>query len=388
MKIKCSQESLFYGLQTVQKAITNKSQMPIYNGILFEAIKDKVHLFATDLEIAIDCYIPAEVEEEGSVVMPNKLISALIGKLPKQDISIESSEKTTNVKTKNSKYQIMGFPAEEFSTFPEIEPTISVKVSQGKLKRAIEKTIFAVSKDTYRAFLNGTCFQFNKDNLELVATDSHRLSYIKSNITRIGQLEAKDNEIIIPYKTLTELLKLLEDSDEVFVNLNVEQNQMIFILYPEETERSIRVYSRLIDGKFPDFKKIVPKEFNNNIAVDKENLKKGIERVSLFTDPSDNCLDIEVKAVEGTIKAEDECEMILSSNTADLGKANEKIVCYSKEESVKLTVNSGYILDILSAIETEKVIIKIVDATSPLILLPENNKECLHIAMPIRNQDK
>lgn len=385
MKIKCSQESLFYGLQTVQKAISNKLQMPIYNGILFEAGEDKLHLFATDLSIGIDCYIPAKVEEEGSVVVPNKIIISLVQKLSQGDMAIESTEGVSIIKTDKSQYEILGFLAEEFSSFPKIKPLVSLKIPQGKLKRAIEKVIFSVSREETRAFLNGASFKVSGNKLEITSTDSHRLSHNKCDIVRIGQSDKDEHEVIVPQRTLSELLKLLDESDEVFVNINMEDRQMMFVLYPEEQEKSIRVYSRLIEGDFPDFKQIIPKEFKTRIKIDNKNLEETIGRVSLFTDDNIGCINMSTKDIDSEIKLKNESEMILDSKTQSLGKAKEKMVCFKKGDDIKITINSKYILDILNAIKTDNVVIKIVDKLSPIVIVSETGKDCFYIVMPVRS---
>jgi len=387
MKIICSQESLFSGLQTVQKAISNETNLPIYSGILFEAKGDKVHLFATDLSIGIDCYIPAKVEEEGSTVMPHKIITSLVQKLPGEEIIIESSEGVTTINAKHSKYKILGFKAEEFASFPQIKPIISCKISQGILKKAIEKTIFAASREETRAFLNGALFDMAGDKLAITTTDSHRLSHTECDVTRIGKSEQDENKAIIPKRTLLELLKLLNDSNDVFVNVNMEERQTMFVLYPEEEKKSIRVYSRLIAGEFPDYKQIVPQKFNSEIKVAADNLKKTIERVSLFTEDSMGYINISIGDIESEIKLENECEMTLDSEMKTVGQAKEKMACFKEGKNVKFSVNSKYILDILNVIEEDDAIIKIVDEKSPITVIPKEEKNCFHIVMPILKEE-
>ena len=386
MKITCSQESLFYGLQTVQKAISARTSMPIYNGVLFEAEKDKVHLFATDLEIGIDCYIPIKIEEEGSTVIPNKLIGDLVRKLPQGDINIESSKGISTIKANNNKYEITGFCGEDFSSFPAIKPIVSIQITQGKLKKAIEKVIFAISNSEQRTFLNGASFKVLQDKLEITATDSHRLSYYECDIMRIGKSNEEEYQVIVPQKPLIELSKLLDSSEEVFVNVYMEERQMMFVLYPEESKKSIRVYTRLLEGQFPNHKQIIPEKFNTQVTINGDILKKGIERVSLFTEFDTGCIDISFESIKEGIKVENECEMLLFSETANLGKAKEKIICYNKGDDVKVAVNAEYILDVLNIIETENIIMKIVNANSPMIIVPETGKDYLYIAMPIRRE--
>ena len=387
MKITCSQESLFYGLQTVQKAISGRTNMPIYSGVLFEAEKDKVHLFATDLEIGIDCYIPVVIEEEGSTVIPIKLAIDLIRKLPQGDIKIESENGISVIKANKNKYKIVGWCGEDFSSFPTIKPIVSIQITQKKLKNTIEKVIFAILKNEQRIFLNGASFKILQNKLEITATDSHRLSYCECEILRIGKSNEEDFQVIVPQKPLIELLKLLDDSnEEVFVNIYIEAKQMVFVLYPEEAKKAIRIHTRLIEGNFPDHRQIIPKEFNTQVTINNEILKKGIERVSLFTEFDAGCINISIKAIQEAIKVENECEMTLNSETENLGKAREKIICYNKGNDIEIVVNAKYILDVLSVIETENTVIKMVNESSPMVIVPEQDKDFLHIVMPIRRE--
>ena len=160
MKFICSQKSLLNGIQIVQKGISNKIGLPIYDGILFESSSDnKIHLFATDLEIGIDCYIPAQVIENGSIVIPNKIISELIRKFPTGNIEIESLDNNIVIKENSSNYKILAFSSEEFSNFPEMEIKSKIKINQKLLKESIQQVIFSTSKDENRSFLNGALFK-------------------------------------------------------------------------------------------------------------------------------------------------------------------------------------------------------------------------------------
>jgi len=211
MKIICSQESLLRGIQTVQKGISSRIGLPIYNGILFEANEDnKVHLFATDLEIGIDCYIPAQVIETGSTVIPSRIISELVKKFPEGKIEMECLDNNiTTVKENSSNYKILGFSAEEFSTFPEIKIKAKTKINQKLFKETIQQVIFATSRDENRNFLNGALFKITDNKIEVVTTDSHRLSLKNIKPTNIENPSPEEVEVIIPYRALSELSRLL-----------------------------------------------------------------------------------------------------------------------------------------------------------------------------------
>ena len=384
MKFICSQESLMHGIQIVQKGISNKIGLPIYNGILFEVSKDnKVHLFATDLEIGIDCYVPAQVIESGAVVIPNRIISELIRKFPEGNIEIESKENNiTTIKENNSIYKVLGFSAEEFSNFPEIEIKSKLKLSQKNLKDTIQKTLFSASKDENRSFLNGALFKIMDNKIEVVTTDSHRLSVKNIIISKTDSNLTNESEVIIPYKTLAELYKLLTDEKEVFVEIHIGEKQVIFILFPNSEKNSIRIYSRLIEGQFPNYHQIIPKSFKTEIKINTNEFLEKMERISLFVREDLNTVKLEIKNKESI--SEEKCEILLKALSQNIGEAYETIICFKKGEDIIITFNSKYILDVLKVIKTKNTEIKFNNPLNPVIINPENDKNYLYILMPVR----
>jgi len=384
MKFICSQESLIHGIQTVQKGISNKIGLPIYNGILFEVSKDnKVHLFATDLEIGIDCYVPAQVMEGGAVVIPNRIISELIRKFPEGNIEVESKENNvTTIKENNSVYNILGFSADEFSNFPEIEIKSKIKLSQKILKDTIQKTIFSASKDENRSFLNGALFKIIDNKIEVVTTDSHRLSLKTIPTSKIDENIIQESEVIIPYRTLSELYKLLTDEKEVFVEINVGEKQIVFILFPNGQKNSIRIYSRLIEGQFPNYHQIIPKSFKTEIKINTDEFRNKMERISLFVREDLNTVKLKIENEENV--SEEKCEILIKALSQNIGEAHETIICSKKGEDIVITFNSKYILDVLRIIKTKNIEIKFNDPLNPVIIQPENDKNYLYILMPVR----
>lgn len=385
MKIICSQESLLHGIQTVQKGISSRIGLPIYNGILFEANEDnKVHLFATDLEIGIDCYIPAQVVETGSTVIPSRIISELIKKFPEGKIEIECKDNNiTTVKENNSNYKILGFSAEEFSNFPEIKMRAKIKLSQKLLKEAIQQVIFAASRDENRTFLNGALFKIIDNKIEVVTTDSHRLSLKNIKPIKIESLLTEGVEVIIPYRALSELSRLLLDNKEVFIEVRIGEKQILFILFPDGQKNSIRIYSRLIEGQFPDYHQIIPDSFKTEIKVNTKDFMDKMERISLFVREDLNTVKMEAINKTGDQK-EERCEIILKAESPSTGEASEKIFCLKKGEDITITFNTNYILDVLKIIKKENTVIKLNDPLNPVIITPDEDKNYTYILMPVR----
>ncbi len=385
MKIVCSQESLLRGIQTVQRGISSRIGLPIYNGILFEAKEDnKVHLFATDLEIGIDCYIPAQVIKTGSTVIPNKIISELIKKFPVGKIEIECSDNNiTTVKENSSNYKILGFSAEEFSNFPEIKLKAKIKLNQKLFKETIQQVIFSTSRDESKTFLNGALFKIINNKIEVITTDSHRLSLKNIKIVNIEKTATEEIEVIIPYRVLSELSRLLLDDEEVFVEIRFGEKQIMFILFPDGQKNSIRVYSRLIEGQFPDYHQIIPDSFKTEIKINTEEFRDKMERIALFVREDLNTVKMEVANKENSQK-EERCEIILKAESPSTGEACEKISSLKKGEDITITFNTDYILDVLKIIKKENTIIKLNDPLNPVIITPDEDKDYTYILMPIR----
>lgn len=385
MKIICSQESLLHGIQTVQKGISSRIGLPIYNGILFEANEDnKVHLFATDLEIGIDCYIPAQVIKTGSTVIPSRIISELIKKFPEGKIEIECTDNNiSTIKENNSNYKILGFSAEEFSNFPEIKMRAKIKVNQKLLKESIQQVIFAASRDENRTFLNGALFKIIDNKIEVVTTDSHRLSLKNIKPIKIESLLTEGVEVIIPYRALSELSRLLLDNKEVFIEVRIGEKQILFILFPDGQKNSIRIYSRLIEGQFPDYHQIIPDSFKTEIKVNTKDFMDKMERISLFVREDLNTVKMEAINKTGDQK-EERCEIILKAESPSTGEASEKIFCLKKGEDITITFNTNYILDVLKIIKKENTIIKLNEPLNPVIITPDEDKNYTYILMPVR----
>ncbi len=385
MKVVCSQESLLHGIQIVQKGISNRIGLPIYNGILFEASNDNiVHLFATDLEIGIDCYIPAQVIETGSTVIPNKIISELIRKFPEGKIEIECADNNiTTIKENNSNYKILGFSAEEFSNFPEIKMRTKIKLTQKIFKEAIQQVIFAASKDENRTFLNGALLKIIDNKMEIVTTDSHRLSLKNIPVLNIEKSSTDELEVIIPSRALLELSKLLLDDEDVFIEIKISEKQIMFILFPDSQKKCIRIFSRLIEGQFPNYHQIIPDSFKTEIKIDTNDFRDKMERISLFVREDLNTVRIEATNKEDTKKIE-KCEITLKAESPTVGEALEKISCLKEGEDIIITFNSDYILDVLKIIKTKHTIIKLNDPLNPVIITPEEDKDYTYILMPVR----
>ena len=388
MKVICSQKSLINGIQMVQKAISTKLGLPIYSGTLFEVTKDnKVHLFSTDLEIGIDCYITAQIIEHGSVVIPNKIFSDLIRKFPEGNIEIEAGEDhIIHINEEDSsKYKILGFSSEEFSPFPNIQSKAKLRMPQKIFKETIQEVIFASSKDENRSFLNGVLLKSSENGIEIAATDSHRLALKNIKLSKKDKIKIENQfEVIIPQRALSELYKLLSLEGDNLLEIGIEEKQVVFILDPEEEHQRTRLFSRIIEGQFPDYHQIIPKKFKTVIQVATEEIKQRMDRITLFVKEDLNTVKIEVHQHTQTV-GESRGDLVIHVNTPDIGDAYEQIPCTVDGEYVEIAFNSRYIMDVLRIIKTDNTEIRLNENLNPAMILPsKNNDQYKYVLMPVR----
>ena len=388
MKVICAQKSLVNGIQTVQKGISNKIGLPIYSGTLFEVTKDnKIHLFSTDLELGIDCYISAQIIQHGSVVIPNKIFSDLIRKFSEGNIEIESgNDNVIHIKENHSEYKILGFSAEEFSPFPSIKSKAKMIIPQVLLKESLQKVIFATSKDESRSFLNGVLFKSLEDGIEIVATDSHRLALKKIDLTQNKKVKVENQfEVIIPQRTLSELLKLLSSEEDRMLEIKIGEKQVIFILDPNGEKNKIRLFSRMIEGQFPDYHQIIPKDFKTIVKVNTDIFRQRVERINLFVKEDINTIKMEVNRSSQNPEVEGRGELRIQVNTPDIGDAYEEIPCTVKGEYVSIAFNARYIIDVLKVIKTDDTEIQLNENLNPAIIRPIEKKLLYdYVLMPVR----
>jgi DNA polymerase-3 subunit beta len=388
MKVICSQKSLVNGTQIVQKAISTKLGLPIYSGILFEVTSDnRIHLFSTDLEIGIDCYISAQIVEHGAVVIPSKIFSDLIRRFPEGNIEIEvDKDNIIHIKEEDlSNYKILGFSAEDFSPFPEIQSNIKIKLTHKILKDTIQEVIFASSKDENRSFLNGVLFKRVEKGLEIAATDSHRLALKKIKLTGKNKIETDNQfEVIIPQRALSELFKLLNFEDDNIIEIDIGEKQVIFILNSEGEKNKIRLFSRIIDGQYPDYHQIIPRQFKTIVKIDTEEFRQRMERITLFVKEDLNTIKIETHLYTQQ-KGENRGELILKAKTPDIGDACEQIPCLVEGEYVEIAFNSRYIVDVLRVIKTDHTEIRLNENLNPAMINPIDKEEQYnYVLMPVR----
>ena len=336
MIISCNTRSLNKAIQTVQRAISSKPSTPIFSGIHIQTNNGKLAIQARDINMAIACNIDADITEEGEIVVSAKHFAELVRKLPEETLTLTKNTENHTIKVSSGKseYQLLLMNEEDYPKFPTFNADKSIAIEDTMIKELIKKTIFACSNDEARPLFTGILVEIADGKITFVGTNTHRLA-IKS----LPYTEAAPMSIIIPSKVLTEISRNLTSDTPELVNISLLNNQIMVVI------DNVTIVSRLIEGKFPDYKRVIPPKFAITAKVNIKALAGTVERVALFS--TDGDYSIIKMSVENN-------ELTITSSSPDVGTGREVIPCASEGEKLNVAFNSKYILDILKNLEAEE----------------------------------
>ncbi|KKO54353.1 DNA polymerase III subunit beta [Paenibacillus sp. DMB20] len=376
MKISILKNVLNESIQHVSKAISSRTTIPILSGIKLDVNHQGVTLTASDTDISIQSFIPAEdekqtivqVDQPGSVVLPAKFFVEIIKKLPSQEIQMEVKENFhTFISAGATEIQMVGLDPEEFPVLPSIDDSQTISVPGDLLKNMIKQTVFSISTHETTPILTGVLWNLADNELKFTATDRHRLA------TRSAALEGTDvkfSNIVIAGKTLNELSKIIPDQNTL-VDIVVADNQVLF-----KIDR-VLFYSRILDGIYPDTSRIIPTSHKTELILDTKKLSESIDRAYLLSKEEKTNI-VRMQTMEsGGIE--------ISSSSSELGKVREELELIDfKGESLRISFNSKYMLDVLKVIESEQLMIAFTGVMSPIILKPLDDSRSMYIILPYR----
>ncbi len=375
MKVSILQENLSKGLNIVNRFILAKAQLPILNNVLIKTENGQLRLTATNLETGINLWLGAKIEKEGEICVPAKKLSEYISLLPPQKINLEVEKNFLKVISEDYKANFISLSPSEFPLVPTLKKKPEIFLLNKELSLAISQVAFAVAQDESRPALTGILFKLRKNKLILVATDGFRLSLKEiEGLKKEEELNKLQEELIIPARALIEVGKVISEGEkEINLGLTItsESNQIIFST-PE-----IEIISRLIEGKFPDFEKIIPNKNEKKIIIETESLLQAVRAASIFAREAANIIRFEIK--------ESNLEVIASN--PQLGE--NKITLEVKNEGIegKIAFNSRYLLDFLNSVKSDLISFEMTTSLNPGIFRPLECKSYLHIIMPIRLQE-
>lgn len=371
MKFKTDRANLHKAASKLLSIVPPKTTLPILSNILFELEEGKLSLKVTDLDVSMTVTLDVDMQKEGSIAVPAKVLTDIVRELPDFDLEVSSYESRLEIKCGSGVYKMSGLPPDDFPKLPDVHIGRQVKMDGTVLSRIVRKVLFAVSRDETRPSLNGVFWHSTDDALNLVATDGHRLAKVSRGDLKIG---GYSKDIIVPPKVLDNLVRLMgEEPGEVGVIIN--ESSIVFIL-----ENEI-LTSRLLEGPYPNYDQVIPRDNKKVLSVDREILNGALKRVAVLS----NSLTHQVKF---GLKAD---ELELTATNFDFGgEAKEKIGVSYKSEDMEIGYNATYVMDILKHVEGEESIFELNTPTTAAIVKSskkEDNEDYFFLVMPLRLLD-
>lgn len=364
MEIKIQKSDLTKAIGLVNNATTTKSNtLPILGNLLIKTQgAEKIELVATDLELGISVTLPCEVISQGSVTMPAKKLNEIVRELPEGDVEIVvAKNNAVNIKAGKAYFKIMGLGEEDFPKLPTWNEENVIEIEQGVFKEGISLTSFAISNDETRYVLNGVLISIKDKKMRLVATDGRRLALIEKALDNPPKA---DFEIIVPIKAIQELNRQL--SWEGVVKIIASQNQVVFHLGQNF------IVSKLIEGHFPNYEQVIPKEKTTETQTDREEFLQAVRRTSLLATPDAPAVKLDL--VRGKI--------LVSSRSPNLGEAKEELSADVQGREVAIGFNPHYLIDVLKNLDVEKISLSLTDPDKPGLL--RGKEGYLYVIMPMQ----
>src|ERR671912_570804 len=376
MRAICNTETFSRRLQLVSRGVSARSAIQLLGGILVEAGGEALKLSATDMEISIQTSSPAEVEGEGRVVIPARIFNDIVRSLPGGSFELEhdASEGTVRLVAGENEYRIRAYAADDYPQLPAMPEEGTFRMSGESLVETVDKVSRSYSRDETRPVLTGILISFEDSRVRMVTTDSYRLS-IKETELATTAFEGS-REAIIPARAMQEVSRIFSGSEEEEVEVSLSENQALFRV------GDVLFGTRLIDGNFPEYRRLLPTTFEREISVSREELMGTLRRVNLFAQRQTPPVPVSLSFSEGAV------EVIVRNG--EVGDAHERLSASSEDEFL-ISFNPNYLLDGVSAIDTEKVVFKLNEPLKPGLIVPEENGEepdFLYLIMPMRDPSR
>lgn len=367
MRLNCSQKDLRFALEIVSLAVNTSTTLPVLNNILLKAAGKKLYFSATNLEIAINYSIAADIKNEGAITIPAKLITNYVNLLEDENVEMKVDDgNTLHIKTKTSQTKIKGISPNEFPLIPKVEKETTIQISAKDLSQTIDSTIFSAATTSTRPILAGAYVVVEKDVLKMVATDSFRLAEKKTKLLKKSE---KSIGCIVPVRTLLELGRILNTKYEKEpVEIQVSKTQILFSV------DGVELVSRLIEGKYPDYEKIIPKATRTKLEIPVDHLSLATKRVSLFARENNNNVKL---------TATNDGKLQIATDETSVGEEKAEVDIKIDGENNKIALNSQYLLDVLGHLK-ENVCIEMDEKLTPVVVKPAKKDDYLYIIMPLK----
>lgn len=366
MKIICTQENLKSGLLSVGKIVSTNNTLPILSYILIKTENGLLKLSSTNLEIATTTFVRCKIEQEGEFAVLSKTIIELINNLPNQNIIIEKINNQIKIETDNYHTLINILPGEEFPLIPTVEKKDTISIEAQGLKKSLDQVVHAASTNQTQPEISGILMEIEGNSIKIVGTDRYRLAEKKMVLK---SPHGQNRQIIVPSKTIMEFSRIIgSQKGEVEMILSETQISLKF--------NNTEIISRLVDGQYPDYKQIIPTGFTTTITTKKPELINALKTAAIFSQAT-NSVRFDFDSNKQSL--------VLTTESQELGKSDVSLAAQVKGDSGTVMLNHRYVLDCLMNIETENVLIKITNDSSPTLFLPEKESDYLYLVMPIKS---
>jgi DNA polymerase-3 subunit beta len=365
MRVICGKDEFAEKLGVVGRGVSTRTSVQILAGIMVRAAGGRLHLSATDMEISVRDSLEAQVEEEGAVVVPGRLLVDIVRLLPAGEVTLEhrADEGVARLTCGSASYQLNTYAAEDFPRLPEIEPENAFTVEREAFLETIARVGRSASRDESRPVLTGILVRFEGDKLIMAATDSYRLSVKETPLPSGPGLEL---EAIVPARALQELSRVGQGAASETIDVGVQENQVVFGV------DGVWLTARRIDGQFPNYKQLLPEQFDAEVQLAREELLDVVRRTGLLAQRKS---PLRLRFEEG--------ELTVSAQTQDVGEARESLPVSYGGETMEIGFNAEFLRDGLESVTDETVRLKLISPLRPGLLHGEND-DFLYLIMPIR----
>lgn len=362
MKFCIEQDQILEALQKVQSVVSQRTTLPILSNVLLEADSGKLTLTTTDQEVSVRTSLEADVSESGATTLPVRRFFSICRELPSHQIDIAvNANDVAEISSGAANFKLEGLSKDDFPPMPSFEESFSYQLNQSTLKDILQKTSYAASTDESRAILNGSLMAFRDNKLTVVSTDGRRLALVEQEIEIPEQAEL---DIVVPTKTINELIKTLEDEGEASIKTSATQVAFEF--------DSMFIISKLVDGTYPNYRQVIPSQCEERIAIDRETFHNAVRRVSLMLD--DQAASVKLKITENRIE--------LLTSSPEVGEARESVPVKYSGKDIAIAFNPAFLMAPLKHLDSDEVFLELSDELSPGVI--KSNVPFLYVIMPIR----
>jgi len=384
MRVSCLQENLAKGLSIVGRAVATRSTLPVLSNVMLMTDQSRLRLSATDLELGINCWIGAKVEEDGAITVPARLLTDFVNALPPEriDMTLDVRNQTLNIKCARFEADIKGIDATEFPLVPTADSEQQITLSPELLRQMIAQVAFAAATDESRPILTGVLMEFQPDHLTLVAADGFRLSVRTAPLT---EAVPEPVSVIVPARAMAELARIsAEEEQPILLNVSPTRNQVLFHLHADAGAYQGKVFgidlvSQVIEGKFPDYNQIIPRSWQTRMVANTTEFLKACRTANIFARTEDNIVKLTIDPGSELVPA----HLTISATSAEMGRNVSEIDAAVEGAPLEIAFNVRYLIDVLSVMDTARVVLEATTPTSPGVLKPEGSEEFVHVVMPM-----